>query len=552
MILNLRPYQREAVDAIESAWSAGMRRPACVLPTGAGKTVVFAHGAAEWLQIDANARSRVLVLAHRTELIEQAASKLRAVAPDLRVGVVKAERNDTLARVIVASVQTLANERRRRMLRDVGMIIVDECHHAVAKSYIDILDHYGALSDEPRKGGAVAVGFTATMTRGDDKALGKIWQDVVYQRSIAEMIRDGFLVRPRGRRVLIDDFDLRKIKKSRGDYSEAALGEALEAALAPEAVARAYVEHCADRPGLAFWPTVETAQHAASALNDVGIVAGVVWGAQPAAERAAVLQDFVDGKVQVICNCMVLTEGTDLPLAEVAVIARPTTHAGLYLQMVGRVLRPWLGKVDALVLDVVGAAQKHSLHARVDLFGEDDQLTEREPVDDDEESADPLELADALDDVGPEWRDGPLTSVEIDLFKGSDSAWLVTRGGTWFLPAGERYIAIVPALGVPGAWDVTAMHRYHVGTGRRVASAVPDKAYAMAWAEQDVTVAEAMTARKERSWRARRPSQKQIDLARRYGVIVHDRMLSGEVSNSIAVAMASARIDPRVSAWMGR
>lgn len=539
-MLNLRPYQAEALDAIEEAWARGMRAPAVVLPTGAGKTVVFAHGVQRWLAEHPGARA--LVLAHRTELINQAAAKLHAVAPDLPIGVVKANRNDTLARAIVGSVQTLAGERRRLMLRRVGLIVVDEAHHATAPSYRAVMDHWP---------GASLVGFTATMTRGDEAALGSVWQDVVYQRSIAEMIGDGYLVRPRGRRVWVEDLDLSKVRRSRGDYSEGSLGEAIEGSMAPEAVAKAWAEFAADRQGILFAPTVATAELFAAALNEAGFPAVVVWGDQPADQRAAVLERSRTGEIQVVCNCMVLTEGTDMPWISCIVVARATTHSGLYIQMAGRGLRLWPGKGDCLILDVVGASQRHALTAHIELFGEDPEKPQKaeEPdgeLEPDEELGGEFWAGDG--DAG--WLSGPLASVEVDLFHGSESAWLRTAGGTWFLPAGERYIAIVP-WGRSGAWAVTAMHRYRRGTGRWVATDVADLAYAMAWAEQDVSVAEMMTARRERGWRAQRPSQKQLDLAARYRIAVEPRMLSGEVSNRIAVAMASGRIDPIVHAYLG-
>lgn len=520
-----------------------------VLPTGAGKTVVFAHLAKRWL----GAREgRVLVLAHRTELIEQAAGKIRAVAPALDVGIVKAERNQTRSRVVVGSVQTLRSENRRKMLQGVGLVIVDECHHATADSYVQVLRHYGCLADD---GEAVAVGFTATMSRGDDMSLGDIWQDVVYSRSIAEMIHGGYLVRPRGIRVWVDDLDLSKVRKTRGDYREGDLGQALTDSMAPELIAKSYVEHASERQGILFAPTVESATVIGDAVREAGISTAMVWGAQPASERAKALDDFMGNRVQMLANCMVLTEGTDLPPASCAVIARPTTHQGLYVQMTGRVLRPWPGKADALVLDVVGASQRHALASPVQLYGDESVVLDADATEDESDSCDDEVGAVELDEglgagwtEAPEYRNGPVISEEVDLFRGSASAWLRTAAGVWFLPAGkERFVAIVPGR-ERGTHDVTAMHRYQQGTGRWIIQGVPDLSYAMAWAEGEITAAEQSISRKERGWRARRPTQNQRDLARRYGIIVHDQMLSGEVSNAITVAMATARIDSRLPA----
>lgn len=552
----MRPYQHEAVEAVEAAWSRGLRRPAVVLPTGAGKTVVFSHLVQRRIAARGGAWNgrRALVLAHRTELIEQAADKIRAVAPDLTVGIVKAQRNGTLADVVVASVQTLRSENRRRQLVGVDLVVVDECHHAVAQSYLTILDHFGCMTD-----GAQAVGFTATMSRGDDLALGDVWQDVVYVKPIAEMIAAGWLVRPRGKRIRVDDLDLSKVRRSRGDYSEAGLGAALEASLAPEAIAKAVSEHASDRPTLLFAPTVKSATVIGDAVREAGHSTALVHGEMATTERRAALEAFSAGQTQVLANCMVLTEGTDLPRASCAVIARPTTNRGLYVQMVGRVLRLWPGKTDALVLDVVGASQRHALAASVELFGEDraelvdDELTELDVESDAELDDGELTLdAGGLgfdDDPGV---NGPLVSEDVDLFHGSASAWCRTYGGTWFLPAGpDRYIALLGGW-EPGTYDVVSCHTRQVGQSRWIMRGVADLSYAMAWAEGDVTPAERTLARKDRPWRAGVPSPKTVALATRLGLIAAPGEMAGELSSRITTALASARIDPYVPAWARR
>lgn len=552
-MIELREYQREAIEAYERAWNEGIQRPAIVLPTGAGKTVIMAHGI---VRAQAWEGGRDLVVAHRTELIEQTAAKLRDVAPDgMSVGIVKAERNETLARVVVGSVQTLASDFRRRQLYDVRRVTIDECHHATARTYVKLLDHYGCM----REGGARALGVTATMSRGDTATLGDVWQDVVYERSIAWMISNSWLVRPRGVRVRVQGLDLSSVARSRGDYREGALGQALEDALAPEAVAKAMSEHAppGGRPTLLFAPTVRTAELFAEALTDAGYGVRVVTGATPADERRQHLQDFRDGKVQVLCNCMVLTEGTDLPMASCVVIARPTRHAGLYVQMVGRVLRLWPGKDDALVLDVVGASRRHGLGASIELFGEtsaldvlDETLVERDEtdtLDDDELTLDTIgEALDAGDVDDPSWINGPITSEIVDLFHGSGSAWLRTNAGVWFLRAGEWYIAILRSGAYGGTgYSVVRLHENakRMNESRFVARDVSDLSYAMAYAESDVSPAERTTTARERGWRKLAPTEKQLAMARRYGIVANGAT-RGELSAQISVAAASWRIDP--------
>src|SRR5688572_930526 len=182
MSIVLRNYQTAAVAAVEQGWASGIRRPAVVLPTGAGKTVVFAALIERFLKTHGG---RVLVLAHRDELVNSAVAKIRSVAPNLRVGIVKGAQDEVRAEVVVASVPTVRAPGRRARLRDVRLIVVDECHHAPAESYLVILRHFGAMpvegepEDTNLRRGALAVGVTATMIRSDKLALGDVWQDVV-------------------------------------------------------------------------------------------------------------------------------------------------------------------------------------------------------------------------------------------------------------------------------------------------------------------------------------------------------------------------------------
>lgn len=576
-----RDYQDEAIAAVESAWGRGVRRPAVVMATGLGKTVIFAHVARRWLERREGPGGRALVLAHRTELIDQAARKLRSIAPDSRIGTVQADRNETLNDVVVASVQTLASERRRAMLRGVGLIVVDEAHHATAPTYKTIMQHYGAYATGGATGrdGAVAVGFTATMARGDGGALGSVWQDVVFTRDYAYGVAHGWLVRPRCVHVRVDDLDLGAVRKSRGDYSASDLGHAIEDSMAPEAIVKAMREHAPDRPTILFAPLVSTAELIRDALIAEGFTAAVVSAKTPDDERRRIIAAYERREIQVLCNAMVFTEGTDLPLTSCIVIARPTKSKSLFIQMVGRGGRPDVGKSDLVVIDVTGASRLHSLALPVELFGEgENERPDRDPctcgpwqevcpcgsvctrgclcgggrtcgcpradvVDED------VELGDVLDD--PSWANGPLVAEEIDLFHGSDSAWMRTEaGGVWFLAAGERYIAIVP--GQRSGLDVVWLHRERRGEWGYVVQDVQDRGYAMAWAEGAVTPAETLTARKERAWRAKRPTPAQIGYARKFGIVVADGMLSGEVSARITVAQATRRIDPGLAPWMLR
>lgn len=556
VMLKLRPYQIEAGKAVVSAWARGCRRPAVVLPTGTGKTPTLASVVKlrhEAVYGPLSGR-RSLVVAHTEELVGQLYGRIRDTAPELSVGIVQAERNETRADVVVGSVPTLRSELRRRMVSDVGLIVVDECHHAVSRSYVELLTHYGALGDGAPIGQdarAVALGMTATMERGDSSALGDVWQEVVYSKTIAEMVGDGYLTRPRGIRVKVDDLDLSTVKKSRGDYSAGDLGRAVLDSMAPELIAKAILEHCPNDPGLVFTPTVEAAQVVAEAMAGVGLRVEVVHGKMPKAERADVLRRFQAGEIDWICNCAILTEGVDLPRVKVVVMARPTKSRVLYKQCVGRALRLYPGKHEAIILDVVGASALHSLNASIELFGEDGiddgEKPEKDDLDDEElTDEDQVEAGDALGFGEPIYATGPLVSEEFDLFHQSRSAWLRTRAGIWFLPAGERLIALIPGVEL-GTWDVVAMHSKHAGTGRAVTDRpIHELSYAMAFAEQDVTASERLTAVREQSWRDRKANQPIKRAAEAMGLTVPRGATAGEIMEMITVAGATWRIDPLI------
>jgi superfamily II DNA or RNA helicase len=524
-----RPYQTEAIKALISGWAAGPHnRLAVVLPTGAGKTVVFANLISELLgQLNGQ---RALVIAHREELIEQAADKVRAVRPDLRVGVVKAERDEHYdVDVIVASIQTLAVPRRREAIRDIGVVIVDECHHAAAPSYMTVLDHFGAWRGLP------VAGFTATMTR-QDGGLAEVWQDVVFTLDILEMIEDGYLCDVRGKRVIVDGLDLDAVKTRAGDLQDGQLGQALEDSDAGPVVAKAYLDHAPDRAGVVFTPTVATAQSMAEAFTVAGIPAAAVWGDMPRDDRAATLARYKAGDLQVLANCMVLTEGFDAPWTSCAVIARPTKSAGLYCQMAGRALRLWEGKKDALILDVMGASTRHKLASIVDLTGRDapmptEDQTLREAVREAEEKTQRrLDLS-------------RIQVEEIDLFHGSPVRWLKTESGFWFIPVGDAaYVFLIRNPADRTYW----LRRFDANNGLVAPKQdIPlPLAPAKAWLENQARVmGSRWLASRTAPWRMKPASPKQLNFCQLKGISVPPGSTAGEVSDLQAVHQFTTILD---------
>lgn len=511
-----RPYQSEAIEALTASWRSGSdNRLAVVLPTGAGKTVVFANLIERLLpQLGGH---RALVIAHREELISQAADKIRSVAPQLRVGIVKAERDEHQdADVIIASIQTLAVERRRNAIRDIGLVVVDECHHAAAPSYLTVLEHFGAWRGLP------TAGFTATMTRTDG-GLADVWQDIVFTLDILDMITDGYLCDVRGKRVTVDGLDLDSVKTRAGDLQDGQLGQALDDSGAAQVIAEAYLEHAANRPGVVFTPTVATAQSMSDAFTAAGIPSAAIWGDMPMEDRAATLKEYEAGELQVLSNCMVLTEGFDAPWTSCAVIARPTKSPGLYCQMAGRALRLHEGKKDALILDVMGASTRHKLASIVDLTGAEI------PAPDEDQS-----LREAFQAAETEKKRLALAKLDwedIDLFHHSAVRWLRTDSGTWFIPiSADLFLFLVRHPTERSFW----VRRWDAQTGVRAPS--PDELRplggAMAWAERQArALAPAAFVSRTARWRMAPPSSKQLGYCRYHHIPVPPGSTSGDVSD---------------------
>lgn len=567
-LLKLRDYQRACIDAFHTKWDAGGQRIATVLPTGAGKTVVFSHLIKEYL--DRQPDRRVIVLAHTDELVNQAVKKLRQVAPGLKVGIVKAQRNEVRAKIVVASVQSLRSEKRRALLRNVGLIVVDECHHAVASTYMTVLKRFRAWE----AGGALVAGFTATLARGDDRKLSEVWEDVCFRRDILFMIRRGYLLDVRGKRIEVPDFDLRQVKKSRGDYQADSLGTALVDSFAPEIVARDYVKHASDRAGILFAPTVDSAYAFADALNAEGVKSEVVHGALPREERRAVIDRLNNGTTQVLCNCMVLTEGFDSPRVSCVVIARPTKSAPLYQQMVGRALRPdptipREGQ-EALVLDVVGAGRLHDLRSLVDLSEREDR-PDRELDEDltllELEEAWEEEQSEGIGDDGfqVEAYIGETVAVDFDpLRRESSEVWQATDGGTYFIGIPQvGYVFLIPTTQAdadPGTYDVlwATLNMNQMIDGQRggiTEHVGVDLAMAMAWGEdvaeelqRKVVGPTGLNRKKSASWRRTDPSEAQLRHARGLGLEIPEGAKKGDVAALIDQRYASRRIDP-IADW---
>jgi superfamily II DNA or RNA helicase len=606
--MKLREYQREAIDDLYSRWDAGSTRVPLVLATGLGKTVIFTTMIEEWLS--ANPGKRVLVIAHTNELIDQAVKKMREVAPHRRVGIVKGPINSVTAEVIVSSRQTLASEKRRSQIRNVGLLVIDECHHAHSKNtYGKIIRHFGGYpqcehSSDPHSLDMYAcdpcmtsaaraedevsarewvepprikvAGFTATLARSDKMKLSTVWEDCSFKRDILFGIRRGYLLDVRGERVVVAGMDMANVRQSGGDYAESALAEELERTFAVETIAKEYARLAHDRKGVAFWPLVATAEHAASVFRAQGIPSAALSGKTPASERKAILRALRVGDLQVVHNAMVLTEGFDDPTLDVAVIGRPTRSAPLYQQMVGRVLRPDLtmpasARKPALVIDVTGASEGNDLRSLIDLSPErplknvyedhlDATLSELEEIfaSEIEEEVDAQRAGASFTFESDEYS-GATTTKTFDPL-GRSKVWGQTEGGTYYVKSSrfakaDSFVFIVESIeGDPGTYDIvgcSANSIYNPDRDERPpwATGTDHKGLhldmALSWGEE--LAGDAYNSRKT-SWRGHAPSQKLLNLARMYGIEVTPDMNAGQIGEAVDQRKASIRIDALVAA----
>lgn len=343
--MNLRPYQQEAVDAIESGWSE-FPRQLLVLPTGCGKTIVFSR-----IAQDQSKRGRVLILAHRDELIEQARDKYHSLTGEY-AGKIKANEN-LLMPVTVGSVQTMM---RRQYPSDYfRTVIVDEAHHSLADSYQKILGQFNAD----------VLGVTATPDRGDKKSLGRYYDRIAYEYQLRQAVEDGYLCPLKARTVPLE-IDLSNVKVKVGDFEVNSIAETLEPYL-PK-IAEAIMQYACDRKTVVFLPLVSIAQELASMIPG----AMEINGSSP--DRKEILEWFDSaGPGAVLCNAMLLTEGWDCPSVDCVVVLRPTKIRALYCQMIGRGTRLAPGKKDLLILDFLWMSQKHDLCRPADLSADNEE-----------------------------------------------------------------------------------------------------------------------------------------------------------------------------------
>lgn len=525
-MLKAREYQLEALEAVSEFQSNGITRQLISLPTGCGKTVIFALLAKE-LGI------RTIVLAHTEELIQQAVAKFKVVSPEVDIGVVKAESDEVEAQVVVASVQTASKPKRLSKLKEngFGLMIIDEAHHATAKSYTKVIEELGFFEGSPKK---LLVGVTATPKRGDGTGLGNIFEEIVFERSIHTMIRSGYLSSLKGKQIFTH-IELAKVGKRKGDFVTSELSKVVNTPARNRLIVDHYIEYASDRKkALAFCADVQHAKDLASNFEENGISSKSVYGAMTPEERTEVLSGFSSGKYNVVTNCQLLTEGFDEPGIDCVIMGRPTQSASLFTQMIGRGTRTFPLKQDCLVLDFTDNATKHQLcTVNSSLDGAVTPLLELpcfpESISEDEQCVGP---ADQQIDGSSSFNDFKVVEEkveDIDFFNQSNFSWH-SVGDDWHLILGRGRELWVEK--VDGGYTIKAEDK---GQVFKLSQSLLPLDYALGVAEDWARkrAAKSRLARKDAKWRDEPASGRQLAALMNMGLKCDYFLTKGEASEMI-------------------
>lgn len=360
--MELRPYQAEAKAAVFEQWDKGALKTLLVLPTGCGKTIVFAKVAEDCVRQG----YRVLILAHRGELLEQAADKIKK-STNLGCATEKAEQTclGSWFRITVGSVQSMQREKRLSQFSEdyFNVIIIDEAHHCISDGYQKVLQHFPS---------AKVLGVTATPDRGDMRNLGEFFESLAYEYTLPKAIREGYLSPIKAMTIPLQ-LDLSGVSIQSGDFKAGDIATALDPYL--HQIADEMMKYCRDRKTVVFLPLVKTSQKFKEILNEKGFKAAEVNGESK--DRAEVLEDFDKGEYNVLCNSMLLTEGWDCPSVDCVIVLRPTKVRSLYSQMVGRGTRLCEGKSHLLLLDFLWHTERHELCHPADLICEKKEVARK-------------------------------------------------------------------------------------------------------------------------------------------------------------------------------
>ena len=375
--MQLRPYQEEARKKVQEQWEGGVNKTLLVLPTGCGKTIVFSKIIEDRVKLG----ERVLILAHRSELLEQASDKLKK-STGLNTALEKADSSslNSWYMVTVGSVQTLQREKRLKQFSNdyFDTIVIDEAHHCISNGYQNVLNHFDK---------AKILGVTATPDRGDMKDLGTYFESLAYEYKIVDAIKEGYLSKIQSLTIPLN-LDLSGVATQNGDFKASDVSNALDPYL--EQIADEMIKHCKNRKTVVFLPLVATSQKFRDILNSKGFKAAEVNGESK--DRAQILEDFDKDKYNVLCNSMLLTEGWDCPSVDCVIVLRPTKVRALYSQMVGRGTRLHPGKENLLLLDFLWHVERHELCRPAHLIAKSEEVVKKMTELSEKEVGNPLDL----------------------------------------------------------------------------------------------------------------------------------------------------------------
>lgn len=533
----LRDYQAECLQTILAEEQGGVRRQLVVLPTGAGKTILFAALIDRLL---AERGGRALILAHRDELIGQAADKFRRVAGDRwSIGVVKAERNECDRQVLVGSIQTLARAQRLRQLPldELTIVVADECHHSAARTWREVLRACGCWDPT----GPLLVGVTATPDRADERTIAEVvFEKLVYSQSIVDLIDAGYLCDVEARTVHIAA-DLSTVHSRGGDLDAGELSRALLHANAPARVLEAYSQFGMGRKAICFTPGVKLAYDMAALFSAAGIPAAAADGTTAPEVRRQVLSQFARGEISVLCNDSLWTEGFDEPSVDCIILARPTKSRALYTQMLGRGLRLFPGKTNCLVLDLAGNAGRHDVASVPEIFGLS-ACEDTSSIQDAVKRQKVVDAATARDRVR-DLEAARLVSETISLFRRRGLHWVAVhtdKAAYMALDLGDHRLLKVGEA--PGGWCQILNE-----AGRRPTLLASGLTQQQAWrsAEEYARLyGKAWAVRPRPAWRAQPASPATRVYARALGIHLPAGCTRGEAADAILTHHAIHGIQP--------
>ena len=544
--MKLRDYQVQCLQAIKDHYLAGTRRQLTCLPTGTGKTVIFAQFP-NFFQM----KKRMLVLAHREELLEQARQKLLDANPHLQVHIEKGSRRaEEACDVVIASIQTLGRKGSKR-LQDLPsdefyLIVVDEAHHATAATYRRVLDHFGLFERDSKK---LLVGFTATPKRGDGQGLDTVFQEIGFSRTLPEMIDAGHLCPLRAFRVETE-IDLSRVKTRMGDFVAAQLSDAVNVAERNDIVIEVYREHLDQRQALCFCVDVAHARDLAQSFCDAGIACASVTGDMPSEKRRQVLKSFRQAELAVLTNCMVLTEGYDEPSIEGILLARPTKSVVLYAQMIGRGTRLHPGKENVTIIDIVDLTRDQKLVQLAALFGLPSQFDLQGKTTQEAHRAFQwvherrpwvrTDLATSLDDLRYRCREINLFDLETpaELDRACDYAWSQTGPHAYRLNLtnGEN-LTVSPTI--MDSWEVTFRRADAAETCEELETLEEAVHHAEQLVQTHRADAVGLVHRRSR-WRQQPASEKQLQILTTKGLNIPANLTKGQASHIISMIFHGA------------